>query len=79
MMNKYIKKATDDNENNKGELANLQTQIHGLKDSNSEMSKKKQELLTQISKLEKEKEKYSQDVALANSNMMQMVEEVKLK
>jgi hypothetical protein len=43
------------------------------------MSKKKQELLTQISKLEKEKEKYSQDVALANSNMMQMVEEVKLK
>ena len=41
MMNKYIKKATDDNENNKGELAKLQTQIHGLKDSNSEMSKKK--------------------------------------
>ena len=32
-----------------------------------------------IQKLDKEKEKFSQEAAKANSNLMQMVEEVKLK
>jgi len=36
-------------------------------------------LLKQIYRLEKERDKFSQDASRANANLMQMVEEVKLK
>jgi uncharacterized protein YfkK (UPF0435 family) len=36
-------------------------------------------LLKQIYRLEKERDKFSQDASRSNANLMQMVEEVKLK
>jgi len=79
MMSKYIKKAEDDNLKNKDELAAKTNEISQLKEQGRAKQENIAELLKQIYKLEKERDRFSHEASKANANLMQMVEEVKLK
>lgn len=79
MMSKYIKKAEDENSKNQSEIARLWNDITMYKEQGRAKGENIANLLKQIYRLEKERDKFSQDASRANANLMQMVEEVKLK
>merc|ERR1712166_619193 len=79
MMSKYIKKAEEENFKNKDELTKKQNEIAQWKESGSRKDENIANLLKQIYKLEKERDRFSHEASKANANLMQMVEEVKLK
>ena len=79
MMSKYIKKADEENFKNKDELTKKQNEIAQWKESGSRKDENIANLLKQIYKLEKERDRFSHEASKANANLMQMVEEVKLK
>jgi len=78
-MSKYIKKAEDENSKNQSEIARLWNDITMYKEHGRAKGENIANLLKQIYRLEKERDKFSQDASRANANLMQMVEEVKLK
>jgi len=78
-MSKYIKKAEDENSKNQSEIARLWNDITMYKEQGRAKGENIANLLKQIYRLEKERDKFSQDASRANANLMQMVEEVKLK
>lgn len=70
MMKKSIIKAEEDNQKNKEELIN---QINEVKKLNEEKKADKENiasLLKSISKLEKERDKFSHEASKANANLM---------
>lgn len=79
MMQKYIKKAEDENQKNQSEIARLNNDIAMYKEQGRAKGENIANLLKQIYRLEKERDKFSQDASRSNANLMQMVEEVKLK
>lgn len=79
MMQKYIKKAEDENSKNQSEIARLNNDIAMYKEQGRAKGENIANLLKQIYRLEKERDKFSQDASRSNANLMQMVEEVKLK
>lgn len=79
MMQKYIKKAEIENQQNKKELLAKNTEIQNLKVQGRDKQENIADLLKQIYRLEKERDKFSLEASKANANLMQMVEEVKLK
>jgi len=79
MMSKYIKKAEIENLQNKKDLNAKVNEISSLKEQGRSKQEHIHELLKQIFKLEKERDKFSHEASKANANLMQMVEEVKLK
>lgn len=79
MMGKYISKAQEENEQNKKDLTTKMNEISSLKEQGRTKQENIAELLKQIYKLEKERDKFSLEASKANANLMQMVEEVKLK
>ena len=79
MMKKSIQIAEESNNKTKEELG---AQINEYKKLADEMEKGKKTLeatLKNMGKLEKERDKFSHEASKANANLMQMVEEVKLK
>lgn len=79
MMSKYIKKAEDENIKNKDEITKLHGDINLYKDQGRAKAENIQNLLKQIYRVEKERDKFSQDAQRSNAHLMQMVEDVKLK
>ena len=79
MMQKSIKKAEDENYKNKDEISNKQNEIAQLKEQGRAKQENIADLLRQIYTLEKDRDRFSHEASKANANLMQMVEEVKLK
>jgi hypothetical protein len=79
MMKKNIMKAEEDNQKNKEELINQLNEVKRLTEENKTIKAKADDLNNFINKLEKERDKFSHEASKANANLMQMVEEVKLK
>lgn len=79
VMKKGILKAEEDNQKNRDEMIKQKNQINQLEETNKEKQNNISSLLKQIQKLEKERDKFSHDASKANANLMQMIEEVKLK
>lgn len=79
MMQKYIKKAEIENQQNKKDLTTKMNEISSLKEQGKAKQDNIADLLKQIYRLEKERDKFSLEASKANANLMQMVEEVKLK
>ena len=79
MMQKYIKKAEEENSKSQNEIARLNNDIAMYKEQGRAKGENIANLLKQIYRLEKERDKFSQDASRSNANLMQMVEEVKLK
>jgi hypothetical protein len=79
MMSKSIKKAEDENYRNKDEISKKNTEIQLLKRQAAAKQENIKDLLVQIYSLEKERDRFSHEASKANANLMQMVEEVKLK
>ena len=79
MMSKSIKKAEDENYKNKDEISKKNTEIQLLKRQAAAKQENIKDLLVQIYSLEKERDRFSHEASKANANLMQMVEEVKLK
>ncbi len=79
MMKKSIIKAEEDNQRNKDELINTINEVKKLNEDKKQREEHVHTLLSQSSKLEKERDKFSHEASKANANLMQMVEEVKLK
>jgi chromosome segregation ATPase len=79
MMSKSISKAVDENDKNKEDIAKMQTKISLLHQQNNSKQENIFELLQQIYSLEKERDRFSLEASKANSSLMQVVEEVKLK
>jgi chromosome segregation ATPase len=79
MMKKNLGKVEETNTKNKDELNRKQTYISTLQEKLNLKSVTCTELMGLISQVEKERDTYSQDANKANANLMQMVEEVKLK
>lgn len=79
MMKKSIQIAEESNNKTKEELG---AQINEYKKQGEDLEKGKKTLeatLKNMGKLEKERDKFSHEASKANANLMQMVEEVKLK
>ncbi len=79
MMKKSILKADEENMNNKEELIKQINEYKKLKDDMDRNKQTLQGVLKDMAKLEKERDKFSHEASKANANLMQMVEEVKLK
>jgi chromosome segregation ATPase len=79
MMKKNLGKVEETNTKNKDDLNRKQTYISTLQEKLNLKSITCTELMGLISQVEKERDTYSQDANKANANLMQMVEEVKLK
>ena len=79
MMKNSLKIVDEVNTKNKEDLKQAENVIIALKDQNRQNKESLQILSSETQKLEKERDKFSQEAAKANSNLMQMVEEVKLK
>jgi chromosome segregation ATPase len=79
MMSKSISKAVDENDKNKEDISKMQTKISLLHQQNNSKQENIFELLQQIYSLEKERDRFSLEASKANSSLMQVVEEVKLK
>ena len=79
MMSKSIKKAEDENMKNKDEISSKVNEIAKLKEQGRAKQENIADLLKQIYILEKDRDKFSHEASKANANLMQMVEEVKLK
>jgi chromosome segregation ATPase len=79
MMKNSLKLVDEVNTKNKEDLKQAENVIIALKDQNRQNKESLQVLSSETQKLDKEREKFSQEAAKANSNLMQMVEEVKLK
>ena len=79
MMQKYIKKAEIENQQNKKDLTTKMNEISSLKEQGKAKQDNIADLLKQIYRLEKDRDKFSLEASKANANLMQMVEEVKLK
>ena len=79
MMKKNISKAEEDNSRNKEELIKQKNEVNTLSEKVRTQGEHISNLLKQINKLEKDRDKYSHEASKANANLMQMVEEVKLK
>lgn len=78
-MKKNIMKAEEDNNSNRDEIVKLQNEIKAHKDKKAELSQSIQDLLKKTEQLKREKDKFAHDASKTNANLMQMVEEVKLK
>lgn len=79
MLKNNIEDAGRENEHRKDQIHGLQQEINK---KNNELRKNKvsiDSLIKSVSVIEKERDKFSQEASKANSNLMQMVEEVKLK
>jgi len=79
MMKKSIQKAEETNNDTKEELMRQITEYKKLADDMEKGKKTLEATLKNMGKLEKEREKFSHEASKANANLMQMVEEVKLK
>lgn len=79
MMKTSIMKAEEDNLKNKEELINQINEVKKLNEDKKVLTANMDGILKQSGKLEKEREKFSHEASKANANLMQMVEEVKLK
>ena len=79
MMKKSIQKAEESNNQTKEELIAQITEYKKLKDDMEKGKKTLEATLKNMGKLEKERDKFSHEASKANANLMQMVEEVKLK
>jgi chromosome segregation ATPase len=79
MMKKNLAKVEETNTKNKDDLVRKQNFITTLQEKLNLKSATCTELMGLISQVEKERDSYSQDANKANANLMQMVEEVKLK
>jgi chromosome segregation ATPase len=79
MMKNSILKAEEDNMKNKEELINQINEVKKLNEDKKLLTANMDGILKQSGKLEKERDKFSHEASKANANLMQMVEEVKLK
>jgi predicted nucleic acid-binding Zn-ribbon protein len=79
MMKKNIQKAEDTNVENKNEIAKQQNEIQTLNQLQKSKTETLKAVFKELDSTKKEKEKLSMDASKANVNLMQMVEEVKLK
>ena len=79
MMKKKIIQAEDDNTKNKDNMIKQQNEINQLKEQNRTDKELLESMQKTSGKLEKERDKFSHEASKANANLMQMVEEVKLK
>ena len=79
VMKNSLKLVDEVNTKNKEDLKQAENVIIALKDQNRQNTESLQVLSSETQKLEKERDKFIAEAAKANSNLMQMVEEVKLK
>lgn len=79
MMQKYIKKAENENANAKKQITAKDNEIASLREQGRAKQENIAELIKQTYRLEKDRDKFSLEASKANANLMQMVEEVKLK
>jgi chromosome segregation ATPase len=78
-MSVSIKRAEDENQTTKDELIKQINEYKKLMDDMERSKATLQGVLKNMAKLEKERDKFSHEASKANANLMQMVEEVKLK
>ena len=79
MLKKNLTKIEDTNNENKSLLIQKDQLIKGLEESVNTYKEHIAQLIKQIENVEKERDALSQQANKANANLMQMVEEVKLK
>ena len=79
MMSKAIKKAEQENIKNKEEIIKKNNEVTMLQEQGREKQEKISNLFKQIYIIEKDKDRFSHEASKANANLMQMVEEAKLK
>lgn len=79
MMQKYLKKAENENANAKKQITAKDNEITSLREQGRAKQENIAELIKQTYRLEKDRDKFSLEASKANANLMQMVEEVKLK
>ena len=79
MMGKYIRKAEDINEKNRQEIIKLNGKVNSLNEQGRAKNENIKQLLSELYKLEKERDKAAQDAQRSSNNLMQLVEDVKLK
>ena len=70
MMSKFIKKAEDENYKNKEEISKKNQEISQLKEQGRAKQDNIHNLLKQIYKLEKERDRFSHEASKANANLM---------
>lgn len=78
-MKKDLQKVEAENQHNKNELRNVGNTLTNLRLQNQKNKEHIKELVANTSALEKQRDKYCQEASKANANLMQMIEEVKLK
>lgn len=79
MMGKYIKKAEEINEKNRQEIMRLNGKVETLNQQGRAKADNIQQLLNEIYKLEKERDKAAQDFQRSNNNLLQLVEDLRLR
>ena len=79
MLKKNLTKIEDTNNENKSLMQQKDQLIKGLEESVTTYKEHIAQLIKQIENVEKERDALSQQANKANANLMQMVEEVKLK
>ena len=79
MMGKYIRKASEMNEKNRQEIIKLNGKVNSLNEQCRAKNENIKLLLTQLYALEKEKDKASQEAQRANNNVLQLVEDSRLR
>jgi len=79
MMKKSIKNSEDLNSKNQDELKHRQNTIANQTKQIIDAKLLNNDVLKNVQKLDKEKDQYCAEASKANANLMQMVEEVKLK
>jgi chromosome segregation ATPase len=78
-MKKDLQKVEAENQQNKKDISSKQAAIVNLKLQVAVKTEHVRELLANSGQLEKQRDKYCQEASKANANLMQMIEEVKLK
>ena len=79
MMKNSLKIVDEVNTKNREDLKQAENVIIALKDQNRQNNESLQTLSSNVQAVEKERDKFVAEAAKANSNLMQLVEEVKIK
>ena len=79
MMKNSLKIVDEVNTKNREDLKQAENVIIALKDQNRQNKESLQTLSSNVQAVEKERDKFVAEAAKANSNLMQLVEEVKIK
>lgn len=79
MMKKSISTLDEANQSNLGKLREKEQQMETLKEENRSNKTDLEQMLKTIQAAERERDKFCSEASKANANLMQMVEEVKLK